>query len=149
MSLKRQITDDMKIAMKAGDKGRLTPIRAMLAAIKQVEIDTRTELDDGAVIGVIDKMIKQRRDSIAQFEQGAREDLAAIERSEIDVLEAYLPERISDAELDALIAELIAATGAETMRDMGKVMAAIKSRAAGRADMSVVGARVKARLGGG
>lgn len=149
MSLKRQITDDMKIAMKAGDKGRLTPIRAMLAAIKQVEIDTRTELDDGAVIGVIDKMIKQRRDSIAQFEQGAREDLAAIERSEIDVLEAYLPERISDAELDGLIAELIAATGAETMRDMGKVMAAIKSRAAGRADMSVVGARVKARLGGG
>lgn len=149
MSLKRQITDDMKIAMKAGDKGRLTPIRAMLAAIKQVEIDTRTELDDGAVIGVIDKMIKQRRDSIAQFEQGGREDLAAIERSEIDVLEAYLPERISDAELDALIAELIAATGAETMRDMGKVMAAIKSRAAGRADMSVVGARVKARLGGG
>lgn len=149
MSLKRQITDDMKIAMKAGDKGRLTPIRAMLAAIKQVEIDTRTELDDGAVIGVIDKMIKQRRDSIAQFEQGAREDLAAIERSEIDVLEAYLPERISDAELDALIAELIAATGAETMRDMGKVMAAIKSRAAGRADMSDVGARVKARLGGG
>ncbi len=149
MSLKRQITDDMKIAMKAGDKGRLTPIRAMLAAIKQVEIDTRTELDDGAVIGVIQKMIKQRRDSIAQFEQGGREDLAAIERSEIDVLEAYLPERISDAELDALIAELIAATGAETMRDMGKVMAAIKSRAAGRADMSVVGARVKARLGGG
>lgn len=149
MSLKRQITDDMKIAMKAGDKDRLTPIRAMLAAIKQVEIDTRTELDDGAVIGVIDKMIKQRRDSIAQFEQGGREDLAAIERSEIDVLEAYLPERISDAELDALIAELIAATGAETMRDMGKVMAAIKSRAAGRADMSVVGARVKARLGGG
>lgn len=149
MSLKRQITDDMKIAMKAGDKGRLTPIRAMLAAIKQVEIDTRTELDDGAVIGVIDKMIKQRRDSIAQFEQGAREDLAAIERSEIDVLEAYLPERISDAELDALIAELIAATGAETMRDMGKVMAAIKSRAGGRADMSDVGARVKARLGGG
>ncbi len=149
MSLKRQITDDMKIAMKAGDKGRLTPIRAMLAAIKQVEIDTRTELDDGAVIGVIQKMIKQRRDSIAQFEQGGREDLAAIERSEIDVLEAYLPERISDAELDGLIAELIAATGAETMRDMGKVMAAIKSRAAGRADMSVVGARVKARLGGG
>lgn len=149
MSLKRQITDDMKIAMKAGDKGRLTPIRAMLAAIKQVEIDTRTELDDGAVIGVIDKMIKQRRDSIAQFEQGGREDLAAIERSEIDVLEAYLPERISDAELDALIAELIAATGAETMRDMGKVMAAIKSRAGGRADMSDVGARVKARLGGG
>lgn len=149
MSLKRQITDDMKIAMKAGDKGRLTPIRAMLAAIKQVEIDTRTELDDGAVIGVIQKMIKQRRDSIAQFEQGGREDLAAIERSEIDVLEAYLPERISDAELDGLIAELIAATGAETMRDMGKVMAAIKSRAAGRADMSDVGARVKARLGGG
>jgi uncharacterized protein YqeY len=147
MSLKGTITEDMKSAMKAGDKDRLKVLRLILAAIKQVEIDTRDELDDTGVLGVLDKMVKQRRDSIEQFERGDRDDLAAIEQAEIEVLEAYLPARMDDAELEALIDEVIAATGAESIRDMGKVMGSIKARAAGRADMGAVGARVKARLG--
>ena len=149
MSLKGTITDDMKSAMKAGDKDRLKVVRLILAAIKQVEVDTRTELDDAAVLGVLDKMVKQRRDSVEQFDKGGRDDLAAIERAEIDVLEGYLPAKMDDAELEALIDEVISATGAESIRDMGKVMGAIKARAAGRADMGAVGARVKARLGDG
>ena len=147
MSLKDQITADMKSAMKARDKERLKVVRLMLAAIKQIEIDKRIELDDAAVLSVLDKMVKQRRDSIEQFLNGDRKDLADIEQAEIVVLDTYLPERLSDAELDALIDEAISATGAESIRDMGKVMGQIKSKAAGQADMGAVGAKVKARLG--
>ena len=147
MSLKDQITADMKSAMKARDKDRLKVVRLILAAIKQIEIDKRIELDDAAVLSVLDKMVKQRRDSIEQFLNGDRKDLADIEQAEIVVLDTYLPERLSDAEIDALIDEAISATGAESIRDMGKVMGQIKSKAAGRADMGAVGAKVKARLG--
>ena len=147
MSLQDTITEDMKSAMKAGDKDRLKIVRLIRAAIKQVEVDTRKELDDAAVLGVLDKMVKQRRDSVEQFTNGGRDDLAAIEQAEIEVLESYLPAKMDDAELDALIDEVIATTGAESIRDMGKVMGGIKARAAGRADMGAVGSRVKARLG--
>ena len=147
MSLKDQITADMKSAMKARDKDRLKVVRLILAAVKQIEIDKRIELDDAAVLSVLDKMVKQRRDSIEQFLNGDRKDLADIEQAEIVVLDTYLPERLSDAEIDALIDEAISATGAESIRDMGKVMGQIKSKAAGRADMGTVGAKVKARLG--
>ena len=146
MSLKDQITEDMKSAMKAGEKDRLKVVRLMLAAIKQIEIDKRIELDDSAVLAVLDKMVKQRRDSVEQFENGNREDLAAIERAEIQILETYLPEQLSADELAAMVDEVIAATGAESMRDMGKVMGQIKAKAAGRADMGVVSATVKERL---
>ena len=146
MSLKKQITEDMKSAMKAGEKDRLKVVRLILAAIKQVEVDTRTELDDAAVLAVLNKMVKQRRDSVEQFEKGDREDLAAIERAEIEVLQAYLPEQLSAEDLASLVDEVIAATGAEGIRDMGKVMGQIKSRAAGRADMGAVSATVKERL---
>ena len=146
MSLKNQITEDMKSAMKAGEKDRLKVVRLILAAIKQVEVDTRAELDDAAVLGVLNKMVKQRRDSVEQFEKGDREDLAAIERAEIEVLENYLPEQMSAEDLTALVDEVIAATGAEGMRDMGKVMGQIKAKAAGRADMGAVSATVKERL---
>ena len=149
MSLKNKITDDMKTAMKAGDKDRLKVVRMILAAVKQVEVDTRTELDDAAVLGVLEKMVKQRRDSVEQFRQGGRDDLADNELAEITVLEAYLPEQLDQAEIDALIDEAIQATGAASMRDMGKVMGVIKSKAAGRADMGVIGGKVKARLGAG
>lgn len=147
MSLKGKITDDMKSAMKAGEKDRLKAVRLILAAVKQIEVDQRTELDDAAVLSVLDKMVKQRRDSIEQFEKGGREDLVNIELAEIAVIETYLPEQLSIKELDALIDEVISATGAESIRDMGKVMGQIKSKAAGRADMGAVGAKVKARLG--
>jgi uncharacterized protein YqeY len=147
MSLKTQITDDMKSAMKAGDKDRLKVVRLIMAAIQQVEVDKRTELDDAAVLSVLEKMVKQRKDSVDQFEKGGREDLASIERAEIEVLQDYLPEQLSDEELNALIDEAIAATGAESIRDMGKVMGQIRAKAAGRADMGAIGAMVKARLG--
>ena len=147
MSLKGQITEDMKSAMKAGEKDRLKVVRLILAAIKQVEVDQRIELDDAAVLSVLDKMVKQRRDSVEQFEKGNRQDLADIEKAEIAVLETYLPEQLSDAELEAMVEEAISATGAESIRDMGKVMGQIKGKAAGRADMGAVGAKVKARLG--
>jgi uncharacterized protein YqeY len=147
MSLKVRITDDMKSAMKAGDKDRLKAVRLIMAAIKQVEVDSRIEIDDAGILRVLEKMVKQRRDSVAQFKQGGREDLADIELAEIDVVNAYLPEQLDDAELDTLIDKAIQATGAESIRDMGKVMGAIKSKAAGRADMGAVGAKVKARLG--
>ena len=146
MSLKNQIIEDMKSAMKAGEKDRLKVVRLIRAAIKQVEIDKRIELDDAAVLAVLDKMVKQRRDSVDQFEKGNREDLAAIERAEIAVLEDYLPEQLSADELAAMVDEVIAATGAEGIRDMGKVMGQIKARAAGRADMGAVSATVKERL---
>jgi uncharacterized protein YqeY len=146
VSLKDQIKADMKSAMKAGDKDRLKVVRLIMAAIKQVEVDTREELDDAGVLGVLNKMVKQRRDSVEAFEKGGREDLAAIERDEIAVLEAYLPEQLSADELASLVDEAIAATGAESIRDMGKVMGQIKTKAAGRADMGAVSAVVKERL---
>ena len=136
----------MKSAMKAGEKDRLKVVRLILAAIKQVEVDKRIELDDAAILAVLDKMVKQRRDSVEQFEKGDREDLAAIERAEIEVLEAYLPEQLSAQELTKMVDEVIAATGAESMRDMGKVMGQIKAKAAGRADMGAVSTTVKERL---
>ena len=146
MLLKDQIKEDMKSAMKAGEKDRLKVVRLIIAAVKQVEIDKRIELDDAAVLAVLNKMVKQRRDSVEQFEKGNREDLAAIERAEIAILENYLPEQLSAEELAAMVDEVIAATGAEGMRDMGKVMGQIKSKAAGRADMGAVSATVKERL---
>ncbi|MBT8101533.1 MAG: GatB/YqeY domain-containing protein [Gammaproteobacteria bacterium] len=146
MSLKGQITEDMKAAMKAGDKDRLKVVRLALAAIKQVEVDKRIEMDDAAVLATLTKMVKQRRDSIEQFEKGDREDLAKIERDEIAVLQDYLPEQLSGDELAAMVDEVIQATGAEGIRDMGKVMGQIKARAAGRADMGAVSATVKERL---
>ena len=147
MTLKDQLTDDMKAAMKGGDKDRLRVIRLVLADIKRVEVDTRKELDDPALLAIVEKAVKQRRDSVEQFTKGGRDDLAAIERAEIDVLETYLPEQLSAGEIDELVDEIVVATGAESIRDMGKVMAAIKERAAGKADMGTVSARVKARLG--
>ena len=147
MSLKAQITEDMKTAMKAGDKDRLKVVRLMLAAVKQVEVDTREEIDDATVLRVIEKMVKQRKDSVEQYTKGGRQDLADIETAEIAVLDTYLPEQLGDDELAALIDEVIAATGAESIRDMGKVMGGIKAKAAGRADMGAVGAKVKERLG--
>ena len=147
MSLKDQITEDMKSAMKAGEKDRLKVVRLIRAAIKQIEVDKRIELDDAAVLTVLDKMVKQRRDSVEQFQKGNRNDLADIELAEIVILEDYLPEQLSDEELDAMIDEAISSTGAESIRDMGKVMGQIKAKAAGAADMGAVGAKVKARLG--
>ena len=146
MTLKGQIYEDMKSAMKAGDKDRLKVVRLILAAIKQIEVDTRTEMDDPAVLTVLNKMVKQRRDSVSQFQDGNRNDLADIELAEISVLEDYLPEQLSDAELDQLVDKAIADTGAGSIRDMGKVMGQVKAQAEGRADMAAVGAKVKARL---
>ncbi len=147
MTLKERITDDMKGALRSGEKERLATIRLALAAIKQREIDERVTLDDGQVLGVLEKMIKQRKEAITQFEAGDRADLVAKERGEIAVLEHYLPAQMSGAQIDALIAQAIEANGASSVKDMGKVMAAIKAQAQGRADMSVVGARVRERLG--
>jgi len=148
MTLKSQIQEDMKSAMKAGDKDRLKVVRLLLAAVKQVEVDERVEMDDAAVLSVINKMVKQRRDSVTQFRDGGRNDLADIELAEIAVLEQYLPEQLSEDEIDTLIQKAIDESGAETIREMGKVMALVKSAAQGRADMGQVGARVKARLSG-
>ena len=146
MSLKAQIQEDMKNAMRAGDKERLATVRLILAGIKQREVDERIELDDAQVFSVLDKMAKQRRESITQFQSGGRADLVAKETAELQIITAYLPAPLSDAEIDALIAEAIGATGATTLKDMGKVMGTLKAQAAGRADMGVVGARIKAKL---
>ena len=146
MTLKAKITEDMKDAMRAKDAPRLSTIRMLLAAVKQREVDERRELADADVIAVVDKMIKQRRDSIAQFEAGHRADLAAVEKAELEVLAGYMPQPLAEAEIDALIAEAIAATGAAGAAGMGKVMAALKPRLAGRADLAAVSAKVKARL---
>jgi len=148
MSLKSQVVEDMKTAMRAKDAARLSTIRMLLAAIKQREVDERIELTDADVLTIIDKMIKQRRDSITQFEAGKREDLAAIERAEVALLAGYMPARLADAEIDALIAEAIASTGASGIAGMGKVMALLKPKLAGRADMGAVSARIKAKLAG-
>ncbi|HEX5208312.1 MAG TPA: GatB/YqeY domain-containing protein [Steroidobacteraceae bacterium] len=146
MTLKERITEDMKSAMRAGEKERLGTIRLALAAIKQREVDERITLDDGQVLTVLEKMIKQRKEAITQFQAGGRADLVAKESAEVSILEAYLPARLSDAELDALITGAIAATGATSPKDMGKVIAAVKAQAQGRADMGVVSARVKEKL---
>ena len=147
MPLKARITEDVKSAMRARDSARLSTIRLLLAAIKQREVDERIELTDADVLAVIDRMVKQRRDSISQFEAGHRADLVAAERAEVDVLSAYLPAQASAEEIDTLIAETIAATGAAGVAGMGKVMAVLKPRLAGRADLAAVSARVKVKLG--
>jgi uncharacterized protein YqeY len=147
MTLKERVTEDMKAAMRAGEKERLGTIRLLQAAIKQREVDERITLDDAQVLAVIEKMVKQRKESIAQFEQGGRADLAAKEQAEIVLLQAYLPAQLSEAEVDALIKEAIASTGAASIKDMGKVMGVVKAKAAGRADMGAVSARIKVALG--
>lgn len=149
MTLKTKITDDMKDAMRAKDAARLSTIRMLLAAVKQREVDERKDLSEAEVLTVIDKMMKQRRDSIAQFEAGHRADLAAKEKAEIDVLAAYMPQPFSDAEVDALIEAAILRTGASGVAGMGKVMAELKPELAGRADLGAASAKVKARLAGG
>jgi len=148
MTLKQQLTDDMKAAMRSGEKDRLGVIRLMLAAVKQREVDERIELDDVQTLAVLEKMVKQRKDSISQFEAASRQDLADIEKAEMKVIEVYLPAKLGEQEIDALIDAAIAETGASSARDMGKVVAAVKEKAAGRADMGVVSARIKARLAG-
>ncbi len=148
MSLKAKITEDMKTAMRAKDAPRLGAVRLLLAAMKQKEVDERVELSDTDVVMIIDKMIKQRRDSIAQFEKGSRQDLADAEKFEVGVLQAYLPQALSDAEMDAEITAALQSTGAKAMADMGKVMAVLKSRLAGRADLGKVSALIKAKLAG-
>ncbi len=147
MTLKAQISEDMKSTMKAGDKDRLKVLRLMRAAIQQIEVDQRIELDDSGVLGVLDKMVKQRRDSVSQFRKGSREDPVDIELAEIAVLKTYLPEQFSEVELDKIIDQAIKDSNAESIRDMGKVMAQVKAEAAGRADMGAVSAKVKERLG--
>lgn len=147
MSLKERISEDMKAAMRAKDADRLGTIRMLQAAIKQREVDERITLDDAQVMSVLEKMIKTRKESLEQFRSAAREDLAAKEASEITQLQAYLPEQLSAGELETIIATAIASTGATSIKDMGKVVAAIKQQAAGRADMGAVSAAIKAKLG--
>ncbi|MES2406998.1 MAG: GatB/YqeY domain-containing protein [Pseudomonadota bacterium] len=148
MSLKAQITEDMKTAMRAKDTARLGAIRLLLAAIKQREVDERIELDDTQIIAVIDKMLKQRRDSITQFEAAGRQELADIEKFEIGILQAYMPQAASAGEIDSLIIQAITSTGASGIKDMGKVMAILKTQLAGRADMAQVSTHIKAKLAG-
>jgi uncharacterized protein YqeY len=146
MALKERITEDMKSAMRAAEKERLATIRLILAAIKQREVDERITLDDTQVLAVLEKMIKQRREAITQFEAGGRADLVAKESAEIVVLQGYLPAQMTPAEIDSLISEAIAASGATSIKDMGKVMAAVKPKAQGRADMGAISARIKQKL---
>ncbi|HKT33023.1 MAG TPA: GatB/YqeY domain-containing protein [Gammaproteobacteria bacterium] len=148
MPLKDRITADMKDALRAGDKPRLGVIRLMLAAIKQREIDERIQLDDTQVLAVLDKMLKQRRESIAQYAKGQRADLVAREQAEVAVIQSYLPAQLGEAELDKLVADAIHKSGAASMRDMGKVMGLVKPQVQGRADLGAVSARIKAKLGG-
>jgi uncharacterized protein YqeY len=148
MTLKTRISDDMKAAMRSGEKDRLGLIRMLQAGIKQREVDERIELDDAQVLSVIEKAVKTRRESVTQFKAGNRPDLVAKEEAEIALLLAYLPARLGAAELEALIRAAIASTGASSMKDMGKVVAAVKSQAAGRADMGEVSAKIKAALAG-
>jgi uncharacterized protein YqeY len=147
-TLKERITDDMKAAMRSGEKERLGVIRMVTAAIKQREVDERITLDDAQVLSVLEKMIKQRKESLVQFQAGNRPDLVDKESSEITLLQGYLPSQLSDAEIDALIGDTIASTGAASIKDMGKVMGIIKGKAQGRADLGKVGAKIKAKLGG-
>jgi uncharacterized protein YqeY len=146
MSLKDQIIEDMKNAMRAKDTTRLGTIRLLLAAVKQKEVDERIELDDSAVVAIIEKLIKQRKDSISQFQAAKRDDLVAIESAELIILQAYMPEQMSEAEVAAVVAKAVAEVGATGPQDMGKVMGLVKSQLAGKADMGVVSAQVKAAL---
>lgn len=148
MSLKERITEDMKTAMRAKDAERLGNIRMIQAAIKQREVDERITLDDSQVLAVIEKMIKMRKESIVQFLSGGREDLAAKENKEIEQLQAYMPAQLSETEIDALVSDAIAKSGAASIKEMGKAMALIKQNAQGRADMGLVSAKLKAKLGG-
>ena len=148
MSLKERIMEDMKSSMRSGEKDRLGLIRMLQSAIKQREVDERIQLDDAQVLSVVEKAIKTRRESVVHFEAGGRADLVAKENAEIALLQAYLPSQLSAAEVDALITAAIKDTGAASVKDMGKVMAAVKAQAAGRADMSAVSARIKALLAG-
>ena len=147
MSLKAKITEDMKAAMRAKDAPRLSAVRLLLAAMKQREVDERIELTDADILGIIEKMLKQRRDSVAQYEAGGRQDLADVEKFEIGVLSEYMPQQLSDAEIAGEVTAAVAAAGAKGMQDMGKVMAVLKPKLAGRADMAKVSSMVKARLG--
>lgn len=146
MSLRTQINEDMKTAMRAKEAHRLSAIRLLLAAIKQREVDERKELDDKEIVGVVEKMIKQRRESISQYEKASRADLVEAEKFELEVLQAYMPQQLSDAEIEAAVSAALAESGAQGMRDMGKVMAILKPQLSGRADMSAVSSMVKARL---
>jgi uncharacterized protein len=148
MALKERITEDMKSAMRSGEKEKLATIRMILAGIKQREVDERIQLDDVQVTSVLEKMIKTRKESVAQFQAGGRTDLVDKENAEIALITTYLPAQLSEPELDALIAEAIASTGATTMKDMGKAMGVIKAKAAGRVDMALVGAKLKSKLAG-
>jgi uncharacterized protein len=148
MPLREQLNEDIKNAMKAREQDKLGALRLMLSAVKQREVDERITLDDAGVIGVVEKMIKQRRESIAQFEKAARQELADREKAEIAVLEAYLPKQLSQAEVEAIVAEAIVSTGAAGAADMGKVMGVVKPRLAGKSDMGKVSALVKAKLAG-
>ncbi|HTT01152.1 MAG TPA: GatB/YqeY domain-containing protein [Steroidobacteraceae bacterium] len=148
MTLKDRITDDMKAALRAGAKERLSAIRLILAAVKQREVDERITLDDAQVLGVLEKMIKQRRESIEQFKSGGRDDLVAKESAELQLLQSYLPAQLNDGEIDAIIGEAIRASGAASIKDMGKVMAAVRPKVQGRADMGALSERVKRRLAG-
>jgi uncharacterized protein YqeY len=148
MSLKERITEDMKAAMRAKDSERLGTIRMLTAAIKQREVDERIQLDDTQVLAVLEKMIKQRKESVAQFTSGGRDDLVAKENKEIELLQTYMPAQLSEAELDALIADALAKSGATSIKDMGKAMGLLKQSAQGRADMGVVSAKLKQKLGG-
>lgn len=147
MNLKDRITTDMKDAMRARDRDRLGTIRMLQSAIQQREVDERSETTDAMVLAIVEKMVKQRRESVDQYRAGGRDDLADREEAEIEILSAYLPEPLSEAELDALVEEVVTATGAESMKDMGKVMGELKARAQGRADMAAVSAKVKGKLG--
>jgi len=149
MALRDKLNEDIKTAMKAREQDKLAALRLMLAAVKQREVDERITLDDAGVIAVVEKMIKQRKDSIAQYEKAARQDLADKEKFEIGVIESYLPQQLSQGEIDAIVAEAIQATGAKSAADMGKVMGVVKPKLAGRADMGKVSGMVKAKLAGG
>jgi uncharacterized protein YqeY len=148
MALREQLNEDIKVAMKAREADKLAALRLLLSAVKQREVDERITLDDAAVVAVIEKMMKQRKDSIEQFEKAQRQDLADKEKYEISVLQAYMPQPLSEAEVAAIVAEAIAATGAKAPSDMGKVMGAVKPRVAGRADMGKVSALIKSKLAG-
>jgi uncharacterized protein YqeY len=148
MSLKASITEDMKTAMKAKDAARLSAVRLLLSAIKQREVDERKDLSDADILGVIEKMLKQRRDSISQYESAGRQDLADVEKFEVGVLSGYMPQQLSEAEMVAEVEAAIAQTGAKGIPDMGKVMAVLKGKLAGRADMGKVSALIKGRLAG-
>ena len=148
MELKTRILEDVKTAMKAKDADRLGTLRLVTAAFKQKEVDERISLDDAGVLAILEKMLKQRKESIALYQQGGREDLASKEQAEIDVIAAYLPKQLSDSEVDAIVTAAIASSGAAGIKDMGKVMALVKPQLAGKADMSAVSARIKTKLSG-